>query len=297
MQERGPNMKKQIKLILADIDGTLLNSNHEVTEKTRTAIGKLKDKGILFGIATGRSPYAVKHLLKEWGLEDDTALIMGFNGGSVMDMRTGEMISVLRLSGQAIPQIQKDLEGFDYNIGMYEGETFKAMIDDEKARRIALSNRFEFIQDDFSCYIDKEMGKLLVIADKEEMDRIVSHYETLPPSPLYHTFRSAPILLECVNPELSKSRGIQLMLEHMDLKPEELMTFGDAMNDFDMIRDYVGVAMANGDERVKAVASFITLSNDEDGIGVFLNEYFGLEEQEISVADDPERDDNIGQIC
>ena len=50
-------------------------------------------------------------------------------------------------------------------------------------------------------------------------------------------------------------------------------------------------------EEVKAVADFITLSNDEDGIGVFLNEYFGLEEQEISVADDPERDDNIGQIC
>ena len=90
LQERDSNMKKQIKLILADIDGTLLNSNHEVTEKTRTAIGKLKDKGILFGIATGRSPYAVKHLLKEWGLENDTALIMGFNGGSVMDMRTGE---------------------------------------------------------------------------------------------------------------------------------------------------------------------------------------------------------------
>ena len=290
-------MKKQIKLILADIDGTLLNSNHEVTEKTRTAIAKLKDKGILFGIATGRSPYAVKHQLKEWGLENDTALIMGFNGGSVMDMHTGEMTSVLRLSGKAIPQIRKDLEGFDYNIGMYEGETFKAMIDDDRARRIAHSNRFAFIQDDFSGYIDKEMGKLLVIAEKEEMDRIVRHYETLPPSELYHTFRSAPILLECVNPELSKSRGIQLMLEHMDLKPEELMTFGDAMNDFDMVRDYVGVAMANGDERVKAVASFVTLSNDEDGIGVFLNEYFGLEEQEIPVIDDPERDDNIGQIC
>ncbi len=150
-------MTEQIRLILADIDGTLLNSNHEVTELTGKAIGKLKERGIMFGIATGRSPYAVKKLLPEWGLENDTALIMGFNGGSVMDMRTGEMTSVLRLSGRAIPQIQKDLEGFDYNIGMYEGETFKALIDDERARRIAHSNRFTFIQDDFSGYIDQEL--------------------------------------------------------------------------------------------------------------------------------------------
>jgi hydroxymethylpyrimidine pyrophosphatase-like HAD family hydrolase len=84
------------------------------------------------------------------------------------------------------------------------------------------------------------------------------------------------MLLECVNPGLSKSKGIALLLERLNMKPEELMTFGDAMNDFDMIRDYVGVAMGNADERVKAAASYVTLSNDEDGIGVFLEEHFGL---------------------
>ncbi|MBR3350188.1 MAG: HAD family phosphatase, partial [Solobacterium sp.] len=93
---------ENIRLILADIDGTLLSSSLEVTEKTREAIGKLKKKNILFGIATGRSPYAVKRLVYEWGIGDDTALIMGFNGGSVLDMRTGEMTSVMRISGKAI---------------------------------------------------------------------------------------------------------------------------------------------------------------------------------------------------
>ena len=267
---------EDIRLVLVDIDGTLLNSRQEVTLLTKQAIGKLKEKGIMFGIATGRSPYAVRNLVQEWGIKDDTDLIMGFNGGSVYDMHTKEMTSVLTLSGQAVPAIQKDLEGFAYNIGMYEFETFKAMKDDPMARRIAASNRFEFIQDDFSSYLDQQLGKLLIMAEKEEMDRIIARYETLPPSPLYHTFRSAPILLECVNPELSKSKGITLLLERLGLAPEQLMTFGDAMNDFDMIRDYVGVAMGNADPRVTAVATYTTLSNDEDGIGVFLNRYFGL---------------------
>ena len=271
-------MEKKIRLILADIDGTLLNSRLQVTEKTRKAIGRLKEKNVLFGIATGRSPYAVRHLVYEWGIGDDTSLIMGFNGGSVLDMRTGEMTSVLRISGKAIEQIKKDLEGFEFNIGMYEGETFKAIKDTPMARRIADNNHFEFILDDFSSYGDKEMGKLLVIAEKDEMDKIIAHYAEAEPSDLYHTFRSAPMLLECVNPELSKSRGIALLLERLNMEPDELMTFGDAMNDFDMIRDYVGVAMGNADERVRAVATYVTLSNDEDGIGVFLNDYFGFEE-------------------
>ena len=267
---------EDIRLVLVDIDGTLLTSRQEVTQPTRDAIGKLKNKGVKFGIATGRSPYAVRNLVHEWGIADVTDLIMGFNGGSVYDMHTGEMTSVLTISGQAVPAIKKDLEGFDFNIGMYEFETFKAMKDNAIARRVAKSNRFEFIQDDFSSYLDKQMGKLLVMAEKEEMDRIVKHYETLPPNDLYHTFRSGANLLECVNPELSKSKGIRLLLERLGLRPDQLMTIGDAMNDFDMIRDYVGVAMGNADPRVTAVATYTTLSNDEDGIAVFLNKYFDL---------------------
>lgn len=268
---------ENIRLILADIDGTLLSSSLEVTEKTREAIGKLKKKNILFGIATGRSPYAVKRLVYEWGIGDDTALIMGFNGGSVLDMRTGEVTSVMRISGKAIDAIRRDLQGYDYTIGMYEGETFIADRDISMARRIAANNHFEFILNDFADYKDREAGKFLVIAEKEEMDRIVGHYAKAQPSDLYHTFRSGPMLLECVNPGLSKSKGIALLLQRLNMKPEELMTFGDAMNDFDMIRDYVGVAMGNADERVKAVASYVTLSNNEDGIGVFLNRHFGLD--------------------
>lgn len=267
---------EDIRLVLVDIDGTLLTSKQEVTPLTREAIGKLKGKGVMFGIATGRSPYAVRNLVYEWGIGEITDLIMGFNGGSVYDMHTKEMTSVLTISGRAIPAIQKDLEGFDFNIGMYEFETFKAMKDNAIARRVAASNRFAFIQEDFSSYLDKQMGKLLVMAEKEEMDRIVAHYETLPANDLYHTFRSGPSLLECVNPELSKSKGISLLLERLGLEPGQLMTFGDAMNDFDMIRDYVGVAMGNADPRVTAVATYTTLSNDEDGIGVFLNRYFAL---------------------
>ena len=77
-----------IKLVLVDIDGTLLNDNGIVTPKTIAAIKKLKEKHILFGIATGRTPYAVKHLIKDWKIDEYVDIIMGFNGGCYLDMRT-----------------------------------------------------------------------------------------------------------------------------------------------------------------------------------------------------------------
>ena len=60
---------ENIKLVLCDIDGTLLHDNGYITDETKKAISLLKEKNIMFGIATGRTPYAVKDLIVDWGIE------------------------------------------------------------------------------------------------------------------------------------------------------------------------------------------------------------------------------------
>ena len=76
---------KDVKMILCDIDGTLLDDHRKITPATLEAISKLKEHGILFGIATGRSPIAVKQLLGDWGVEAYTDILMGFNGSQYFD--------------------------------------------------------------------------------------------------------------------------------------------------------------------------------------------------------------------
>ena len=261
-----------IKLILADIDGTLLNTEKKVTPKTREAINTLNQKGIRFGIATGRSPYAVKNLVNEWGIGESTDLILGFNGGSTLDLHTMEMTSAFLLTGKAIPAIQKDFQGFEYTLGIYDMETFHCTKDDMRGRRTAAGNHFTFIEDDLSQYISSEVNKILLMAEPDEIVKIMKRYDKIQPS-LYHAFPSGIDRLEIINPEISKSKGIAVLCEKYGYTKEQVVTVGDMMNDYEMIRDYIGVAMGNADQRVKDVAKYVTASNDEDGIALFIERY------------------------
>jgi len=77
-----------------------------------------------------------------------------------------------------------------------------------------------------------------------------------------------------MDPRISKSFGLQKLMEMHGFTMENLCTFGDADNDYDMtLHAGVGVVMANGSEKTKSVADHITKDNDHDGIGVFLQEY------------------------
>ncbi|MBR2811721.1 MAG: HAD family phosphatase [Solobacterium sp.] len=263
---------ENIRLVLVDIDGTLLNSKGIVTPDTIAAVNQLREAGITFGIATGRSPYAVKTLVKEWGIGEAADIIMGFNGSGTLYLDTDEMVSFAPLSGEGIQELLHDFQGFSFNAGIYDGYGFHALKKDAIAERTAVNNHFELIIDDFTSYFRTGAPKVLLMTDKEELDRILAHYETLHPVH-YRAFRSAPVLLECINPELTKSKGIAAICARMHITADQVLTFGDMMNDYEMIRDYVGVAMGNADERIKKAAKYITASNDEDGIAVFLNKY------------------------
>ncbi len=74
-----------IQMILCDLDGTLLNPDGIVSERTRKAIHDVRQKGILFGIATGRSLHGVQKLVHDWQIADDCDILMGFNGAELID--------------------------------------------------------------------------------------------------------------------------------------------------------------------------------------------------------------------
>lgn len=266
-------MKERIRLVLADIDGTLLNDQGQVTPLTRTAIHELHDAGIMFGISTGRTPYAVRRLLYDWGIADAADYIIGFNGGCIYDVHTQKMTSYFELSGKAVFEMFDDLKQFDFNACIYDGETIHALRRDAIMERTAEMNKLELIIDDFEGYRNGAVNKVLVTAEKEEMDRIVEYCDAHSAGKPYKAKRSGDVRLEVIHPDLSKSRGIALLCRDIGLQAEEVLTFGDMMNDFEMIRDYVGVAMGNADPRVTAVSRYQTASNNEDGIGVFLREH------------------------
>lgn len=263
-------MKETIRLIMADVDGTLLTDDKKLTPRTRDAIASLKARGIRFGIATGRSPYAVRMLVHDWGIADCTDLILGFNGGAVYDTATGEMQEFYPLSREGREALMEDLKGFDCAFGVYDHEEYHATARDAITERTANMNHFTFVEDDLKHY--DTVNKVLVTAVPEEIDRILAYYSSREKPELYAVSQSGKDRLEVVNPGLTKSKGMAILCRQLGLSNENVLTFGDMMNDYEMIRDYVGVAMGNADEPVKQAARYVTASNNEDGIGVFIEE-------------------------
>lgn len=261
-----------IQLVLVDIDGTLLNDQGIVTPKTNEAIKKLKDKHILFGIATGRTPFAVKYLIKNWGIEPYVDVIMGFNGGCYLDMRTQKMSSCYLLDGKYIPVILEAFQEFDFNAGIYDQESFHVLKEDSFAKEIAKKNQLPLVVDGLTPYYHKQIEKMILMAENEEIQKIRQHYNHID-HPHYRGVQSTPILFEFLNAELSKSKGIEKMCHDFNLSTDCILTFGDELNDYEMIRDYIGVAMGNANPQIKEVAQYVTTSNNEDGIAVFLENF------------------------
>ena len=93
---------KNIKVIMCDIDGTLLNSKGIVTSKTIDAIKKVREQGILFGISTGRDVPSVKRLFGKWGIGGLVDMVVGSNGGEIYDYKTDYYEENFALPGNLI---------------------------------------------------------------------------------------------------------------------------------------------------------------------------------------------------
>lgn len=264
---------ENIKLVLCDIDGTLLNSQQTVSPKTKKALCHLKEKHILLGIATGRSPYSITRLMSEWGLENHIDYIIGLNGANILDINHQELINTCLLEGQYIQEILEDFKEFDKNIGIFDGPSFHVLEDREQASNIAKGDRLELVIDDLTIYHQKSIGKIMFMAKPEIIDQMDEKYQNKIHSQHYRAVRSTPDLLEFMNPALSKLKGIETICHQLKITKENVLVFGDELNDLEMIEGCVGVAMGNANPKIKAIAQYTTKSNDENGIGYFLEKY------------------------
>lgn len=265
-------MKNKIKLIMCDIDGTLLNSQHQVTLATKDAITKAREAGMLFGIATGRALDAVTRLTPDWGIDHLVDVYMGYNGAHVIDYPLHVNEHSHMIDGEHFKEIINHFKDLDVNMCIYVGRTLYSYKQDARSAQISNSNKFTEKPMDEALFLEPR-SKLVIICKEEYMDVVIEHAKGLN-SEAYRCFRSAPTLFEYVHPEVSKSYGIKKICDLHGFTIENVVAFGDAGNDYEMIRDCgVGVCMANGTDDTKSVANYITDSNDRDGVANFIEKY------------------------
>lgn len=266
------------KMIVLDIDGTLTNDEKKITPRTKNALLRAQEKGVILVLASGRPVAGLMKFCHELELETHKGLLLAYNGGKVIDAQTKELIYEKTIPLDRAKAILSHLEQFPVTPMVDDGSCL--YVPDKNGHKVDYESSINDLSVKELFPLSEKLNfspvKVLTAAPNEVllsvMDEITGPFEEE-----FSFIMSAPFYLECNMKGISKADSLAKVCESLQLIPEEVISFGDAQNDLSMIRFAgLGVAMGNACEELKEAANEITLSNNEDGIAVVLEKYFDL---------------------
>jgi Cof subfamily protein (haloacid dehalogenase superfamily) len=252
-----------IELLIADVDGTLVTHDKELTERARRAVRKLHEASIAFAVTSGRPPRGMSMLVAPLAL---TTPIAGFNGGMYVqpDMTP---IEVKALPPEIASRAARVIAERGLDVWVYQGnEWFLRKADAPHVAREQWTVRFApRVVSDLSR-VNDGVAKIVGVSDdlraveacerdlREECGERVS------------AARSQPYYVDVTHPAANKGCVVQYLSEKLGVPPERIATIGDMPNDVLMFaRSGLSIAMGNASIDVQRTARHVTASNDSEG--------------------------------
>ncbi len=255
----------RFKMVVADVDGTLLVTGHPLPQQNAEAIMKLKERGILFGLASGRNVYDISRLPNRWGIDCEFDIIIGMNGSELYDGIEKRQYDYYKLSRETLKEIVEMMMPFDLNPFIYYKDGQKMTKLDEQSAASAKRNYMpRYLAKDISELWEQENAKILY-RTPENMVEEVKAFVAAHPSDKYKLVQTQKTMLEFVDPRTSKSYALKQFCSRHDIDLMEVASFGDASNDNDLLECSYGVCLLDGSDSTKAVAKEVTEKNCEDG--------------------------------
>ncbi|WP_430602937.1 HAD superfamily hydrolase [Enterococcus sp. DIV0724b] len=258
-----------IKLVAIDLDGTLLNSKKEISERNKQALAKAKAAGVKIVICTGRPLAAIGIYLDALNLRDNGDYSITFNGGLVQKNDTGEIIEKASMPLENVHDLFELAAALNVPLDI---------LSDGLVLQLPTTQNYESLYSQLNTLLtyesyeldqltaDRIYNKAVIAVEQTYLDEQIKKI----PSPFYDRYeiiKTRSNLLEFMPKGITKAYGISLLARDLGIKQEEIMTIGDEENDLPMI-EYagLGVAMENAVARVKDLADVITDTNDNDGV-------------------------------
>lgn len=273
-------MKIKTRLIGMDLDGTLLTTQKELTAYTKDVLLRAMEQGVEVMPATGRPIGGLpKELLELPGIK----YAVTANGGRVVELKPGKSLYECLVPAETARKILEVFERYDTlrevyfdGVGYAEEEALQNIdkyLDSPpmqnylvSTRRAVPDIRAKFEEENRG--VDKVQGLFTTIEDR---DAAREELKAIPGIEITGALdRNIEVNAEGVN----KGRALIRLGETIGICREEIMGFGDGTNDLKMIQEVgTGVAMSNAKDEVKEAADYIALSNDEEGVARFIEEY------------------------
>ena len=271
-------MAKTIKLILSDIDGTILDNNHQVDAHLRDTITELKKESIPFVLASARSPHGMFPIAQELNLGANP--IACYNGALIVEGNK-EHYQTLIEHGLSKADVKKIValikKQFSHiSINFYSGGDWIVeeidqwvQIEADITKESPDIRNFDTLLTDDSIPIHK----LLLIANAQAIQEFFTYLKRV-------NFEDASFYLskdnylEVTSQSVSKENALLEIAEYYDISLSQTMAIGDNYNDIPMLKlAGLGVAMANAPQAVKNEADIETVSNNDNGVSKVIEDY------------------------
>lgn len=263
------------KMIAVDMDGTLLNSQGSITEKTVSSIRQAVEKGAIFTISTGRPIQGVERFNKILNLD---APFITYNGAMIVKGKSKEILYERGLTAEDARSILHCAKRFNPTVMIWSNnKLYASELNDRTFQYKKLSDVEPILIENEDEIIRNGITKILWYDDAENIAGYLDSLgDYLGDGINYHT--SQPYFLEFVDKRVSKAAAMETLGQYYGINTAEMIAVGDGLNDLPMI-EYagLGVAMGNAHPLVKEKADYITLSNDDDGVAHVLDKYINID--------------------
>ncbi|MGX7111518.1 Cof-type HAD-IIB family hydrolase [Gemella cuniculi] len=263
-----------IKLVVTDVDDTLLGSNHKVSEKNREIIEKCRNNDIKVILASGRPDFGMMKIVNDLKLDSYENYLLSFNGAKISNLKTGELIYEKFLSADRIKfLIDKALEN-NCDILTYQNNRVITNSNNEYARiESELVGAELIISENIKEEIKEGAAKVIILKNPEEAT-IIKDKLSFELGEEYEVAMSKPFFIEINDKGISKGVSLDALCKKLGLTNENVMALGDGLNDLSMIEfSGLGVAVGNANDKLKEAANFISKTNDEDGFAYAVEKF------------------------
>ncbi|WP_335871469.1 Cof-type HAD-IIB family hydrolase [Bacillus sp. 2205SS5-2] len=264
----------QYKMIVLDLDDTLLQSDQTISLRTINALMTAQAQGVKVVLASGRPTFGMRGIARELQLEKFGSYILSFNGSKIIDCQTNEELYSMTLSPETAHELHDLSVREDVSILTYVGDTIITNTANAFATiESELTGLPVEVVSDFKEAVREPVVKALMLKEPARLVEVEQKLQAELADSL-SVMRSKPFFLEFTALGVTKGASLDFLIKKLGITQEEVIAIGDSYNDLTMIEFAgLGVAMGNAPEDIKEKANYVTDTNDKDGVAKIVEEF------------------------
>jgi Cof subfamily protein (haloacid dehalogenase superfamily) len=272
MTPASPSEPVPVKLVIADVDGTLVTHDKILTPRAIDSVMKMRDAGILFAVTSGRPPRGMAMLIDPLKMDEPLA---AFNGGVIIQPDLKTVLRQNVLPPDVVKQVVQLILDQKLDVWIYTDTTW--YVRDVNAPHVAREQwtvKFPpVVTKDLNSLVDN-VAKIVGVSD--DLDLVARCEKDVQKACGDHASaaRSQPYYLDVTHPKANKGEVVLAMSELLKISPQQIATIGDMPNDVLMfVKSGVSIAMGNASPEVQKSATYVTTSSEEEGFANAMDKF------------------------